>query len=1042
MKTSDVIGNTSRVYTGQKPDAVPLISIITPTYHRNAEGLLDKCLRSAQNQTFEDFEHIIIDDGSTDGTQDVVLALAEKDARIVYVRHDRNSGLPAVRTNEGIMRARGSAIAFLFDDNVFHKDFLQEAWRALEESGADLVHGEVSMTVATGKPFVLGGWPLTIDLMRTLNTVANGGILVRRDFFDRFGLYDPHLVARRLCDWELWNRSLWLGAKFCHLKHIIAQEGGLVSPNSLGNTVPIDWKAVYGYLQDTRTYADRARRFAPANILDEEILDTDTILGYVRNEREWQTVVDTIYKPFLIRHSLSFDPTLKTNRAASTDPLKGWNPSWSLEANRIRVLFLSNAVPSFVAMAIEAVRAIPGAIVVNCPDWQLSAFVPGDIDIIFVVDGANLNTVEYLQSHRQASTRVIYLSLYGRQSDRATLTDLPSHATNQHIVSVLGPKPPYFPQPGHGFTEEQRETAKMIRAKADLVIAAERSWDENDALIIPNLPQPAFYGPRPQRDRQISYRIVQRLRDRLGEAAGLSSEIVEAGIPRFSDESLSSIILGRDNVNIVVPADMLIAMPRIERIGLGWLAAKRNISIKSSTQESADAPLLGDHGDRAVAAQQWVDWLSSIVSLERLRSCLGLKGQRRLTIDVYLMSELFSGSEAYGLIITQNLCRLGCRVRVRVPEISVYGGDRIAVNDWLQENGIPVATRAPYVPGGLWMTSNDKLKKKRLRRLRVFIDGDRPDLIIASGYIPHLAFIKERPPLIMAMFSASAYDQNELLHVQGHVDGLISDSAWALAPTARIVRAPHAVIRSSVFGFGGGERDRIVAMGRSERPERPFRIAVAGTLQLRKGQREAVSATALLLKDGYNVELHLYGYELNALRSYVDEIDAAIHNHNIIDRVTRHGFVEDSSQIARDNDIVLSASLDESLPQGLLFQMYQGLLGVAVLSGGIDEILVDGETGFLTKDPSPAGIASALRRALDNRMRWAEITERARNVIWKECSAMRMTYCLLELCRESIVLRPSPRRPPVFGQRMTSTRLWKRFTNTCRRMSFLRRDGC
>ena len=239
---------------------------MTPTYRRNVEGLLLKCLHSALDQTFTNFEHIIIDDGSTDGTEDVVLDLCERDPRIVYVRHDTNCGLPAVRVNEAISRARGRAIAFLFDDNVFEPNFLAEAWNLLNESGADVVHGEVDMPRANGANFVIGGAPLTLDLLRGMNTIANAGVLVRRDFFDRFGAYDPHLAARRLCDWELWVRALSLGARFRHLPRIVAEEGGVLSPTSLENTVAIDWKAVYGYLQDTSAFGERARRLAPSAI--------------------------------------------------------------------------------------------------------------------------------------------------------------------------------------------------------------------------------------------------------------------------------------------------------------------------------------------------------------------------------------------------------------------------------------------------------------------------------------------------------------------------------------------------------------------------------------------------------------------------------------------------------------------------------------------------------------------------------------------------------------------------------------------------------
>src|ERR1043165_5314864 len=169
MKVSDIVAGGKLICPGRTYQ-VPKVSIVTPTYRRNAEGLLARCLDSAMAQTFESLELIVIDDGSSDGSESTIRDAAVRDDRIVYLRHDRNSGLPAVRTNEGVMRARGEAGAFLFDDNLYQPDFVETAWDALERSGADVVHTNVHMFAKQGKDFLLGGWPLTLELLRNLNT--------------------------------------------------------------------------------------------------------------------------------------------------------------------------------------------------------------------------------------------------------------------------------------------------------------------------------------------------------------------------------------------------------------------------------------------------------------------------------------------------------------------------------------------------------------------------------------------------------------------------------------------------------------------------------------------------------------------------------------------------------------------------------------------------------------------------------------------------------------------------------------------------------
>ena len=193
---------------------------------------------------------------------------------------------------------------------------------------------------------------------------------------------------------------------------------------------------------------------------------------------------------------------------------------------------------------------------------------------------------------------------------------------------------------------------------------------------------------------------------------------------------------------------------------------------------------------------------------------------------------------------------------------------------------------------------------------------------------------------------------------------------------------------------------------RRSRASAPIRIALAGTLQIRKRQLEAVKAVAILRRRGYDVQLNLYGYALDLLQDYIDRIDAAIEAEGLKDHVRRHGFVEDGSEITRNNEMVLSASTDESLPQGLLFQMFKGLVGVAVVSGGIDEVVADGRSGYLTHDPAPRSIADALARAIEDRDRWREVAENARRTIFAECNTAHTTGRLLDLLEEGVALRP------------------------------------
>ena len=91
-----------------------MVSVIIPTYNR--ASLLSRAIESVMNQTFKDFELIIIDDGSTDNTRDTVEGFQRMDARVKYLRQE-NSGTPASPLNTGINNSQGEYLAFLDDDD-------------------------------------------------------------------------------------------------------------------------------------------------------------------------------------------------------------------------------------------------------------------------------------------------------------------------------------------------------------------------------------------------------------------------------------------------------------------------------------------------------------------------------------------------------------------------------------------------------------------------------------------------------------------------------------------------------------------------------------------------------------------------------------------------------------------------------------------------------------------------------------------------------------------------------------------------------------
>lgn len=100
---------------------LPLISIVVPAY--NCEKYIGRCIQSILNQTYTNFELIIIDDGSTDNTSEICRKFLQIDNRIIYLKK-KNGGVSSAR-NKGIAIAKGIYISFIDSDDYLDSDFIQ-----------------------------------------------------------------------------------------------------------------------------------------------------------------------------------------------------------------------------------------------------------------------------------------------------------------------------------------------------------------------------------------------------------------------------------------------------------------------------------------------------------------------------------------------------------------------------------------------------------------------------------------------------------------------------------------------------------------------------------------------------------------------------------------------------------------------------------------------------------------------------------------------------------------------------------------------------
>ena len=108
-----------------------LVSIVLPVY--NGERYLAESIESVLSQTYKNFELIIVNDCSTDSTEEIVLKYKEQDSRIIYIKNNVNSKLPK-SLNNGFRIAKGEYYTWTSDDNMYHNDAIWEMVNFLEQN--------------------------------------------------------------------------------------------------------------------------------------------------------------------------------------------------------------------------------------------------------------------------------------------------------------------------------------------------------------------------------------------------------------------------------------------------------------------------------------------------------------------------------------------------------------------------------------------------------------------------------------------------------------------------------------------------------------------------------------------------------------------------------------------------------------------------------------------------------------------------------------------------------------------------------------------
>jgi len=241
---------------------MPTISVIIPTYNR--AHLLSRAVLSVLNQTYKDFEIIVVDDASTDNTYEVVKSF--NDPRIKYIHHEQNKGSAAAR-NTGIKSARGEYIAFQDSDDEWLPEKLNKQMEIFNRaspqvgvvySGFYHIDGGNRKYVPDYNTQIPEG-NIFEELLKK-NYVGTPAAIIRKVCFEKVGMFEERLLS--LEDWELFIRI----SKFYEFKFIKDPLlNAFFSPGSVSSNKTASLEA-YKLILERHIHILKENRYLLANI--------------------------------------------------------------------------------------------------------------------------------------------------------------------------------------------------------------------------------------------------------------------------------------------------------------------------------------------------------------------------------------------------------------------------------------------------------------------------------------------------------------------------------------------------------------------------------------------------------------------------------------------------------------------------------------------------------------------------------------------------------------------------------------------------------
>ncbi len=182
--------------------AEELISVIIPTYNR--EELLKRAIQSVQDQSYENWEIIVVDNYSEDDTHSFIESLSNE--KIKYIKY-KNNGIIASSRNMGAEVSKGNFLAFLDSDDWWEKDKLKKSYEAITYTKSDITYHDCSIEGIKKNGRTRSRKlkdPIYNDLLINGNTIVTSSVLIRTRIFKNAGSFSTDEDKVGWEDYDLW----------------------------------------------------------------------------------------------------------------------------------------------------------------------------------------------------------------------------------------------------------------------------------------------------------------------------------------------------------------------------------------------------------------------------------------------------------------------------------------------------------------------------------------------------------------------------------------------------------------------------------------------------------------------------------------------------------------------------------------------------------------------------------------------------------------------------------------------------------------------